>query len=66
MARLGRYERKIYKMKKKIKELSLKEQEKICKQNSYCGECPLLLGHFCFRDILNELANQEIEVEDDD
>lgn len=53
-------------MNKKIKELTLEEQEKICKQYNYCEDCPLLLGHFCFIEILNELANEEIEVEDDD
>ena len=54
-----------YQMKKKIKDLTLEEQEKICKQYSYCGECPLLLGHFCLRDILNVSLNDKIEVEDD-
>lgn len=52
-------------MKKKIKDLTLEEQEKICKKNNDCLECPLLLCNFCFMGILNELINKEIEVEDD-
>lgn len=78
MARLGLYERKIYKMKKKIKDLTLEEAKTLCdkhlKQDEngfyYCATCPYANAkeYHCKLSYtyLNEYGNEEIEVEDDE
>lgn len=53
-------------MKKKIKDLTLEEVKKICKNNS-CDECPLKVVP-CYKGyyvVVNSELNQEIEVEED-
>ena len=68
-------------MKKKIKDLTLEEAQKVCYKQDKCTYCPLLLTQcFCFKfkdlidykyliDLKNIISNPElleIEVEDDD
>lgn len=53
-------------MKKKIKDLTLEEIEKICK-NHNCHFCPLDVNElWCKSDDLEHYGEQEIEVEEDD
>lgn len=53
-------------MKKKYKDVTIKEVVKTCKSNSACGECPLYW--VCFRryqfpnDISKEDLNTEVEL----
>ena len=55
-----------YNMKKKIKDLTLEEIEKICK-NHNCHFCPLDVNElWCKSDDLEHYGEQEIEVEEDD
>ena len=57
----------VLKMKKKIKDLTLEEVKKICKNNS-CDECPLKDAP-CqkgYDALVNSEINQEIEVEDNE
>lgn len=77
MEQNGLYERKNWKMKKKIKDLTIEESEKVCFKQDNCTNCPLLLSPcFCFKDLIDykEIIDfkkinpelLEIEVEDDD
>lgn len=57
-------------MKKKIKDLTLEEVNKICYKNSICSGCPLMKADksalcFCYKDIVTDLTkfNLESEVE---
>ena len=54
-------------MKKKIKDLTLEEVTKICKNNS-CYDCPLKDApcYEGFYAVVNSGLDQEIEVEDDE
>lgn len=55
-------------MKKKIKDLTLKELRKICKNNN-CYNCPLYIPmgqDKCKDDLIEQYGNEEIEVEDDE
>ena len=53
-------------MKKKIKDLTLKEAEQICDNHYSCLCCTLFISEYkCFKDLLREeKLEQEIEVED--
>ena len=55
-------------MKKKIKDLTLKEAKKICLKYNDCINCHLYLNlYLCVKDLLEEeKLEQEIEVEDDE
>ena len=55
-------------MKKKIKDLTLEEAEKICENQYNCRCCSLFIDiDNCFKDLLREeKLEQEIEVEDDE
>ena len=71
MARLGLYERKIWKMKKKIKDLTLEELNEICTKYDGCKGCPFqeidceyLSEYFILKE--QKILEQEIEVEDDE
>lgn len=60
-------------MKKKIKDLTIEEIDKIC-NNTNCGRCPLLFCEDChYANVclnqahgLYDFLNQEIEVEEDE
>lgn len=55
--------------KKKIKELTLEEANKICTSNSFCSTCPLWINNNCvyqnYSISSKEEVNKEIEVEDE-
>ena len=66
MARLGHYERNIWNMKKKIKDLTLEEIKRICINHS-CIYCPLEVNElWCKNDDLERYGDEEIEVENSD
>lgn len=59
-------------IKKKIKDMTKEDAQKICdKYDVCCDECPLYIGFFsiyCLSDIISgseKYANYEVEVEDD-
>lgn len=53
-------------MKKKIKDLTLRECQKMCKKREHkCEGCPLFLACCCVQfNLLNDIAEKEIEVEE--
>ena len=55
-------------MKKKIKDLTKKEAEKICGKSTGCDECPLDIRswNFCMKNVIynKELLEKEVEVEE--
>ena len=55
-------------MKKKIKDLTWEEANKICDKQHSCSMCPLYCDiELCLKDLMaEEKLEQEIEVEDDD
>lgn len=51
-------------MKKKIKDLTLKELRKICLKHSICERCPLSYDRgFCVKNFIEMLHQMEKEIE---
>ena len=55
-------------VKKKIKDLTMKEAEKICDNSRGCDECPLDVCNcsYCMKNVIEnkELLEKEVEVEE--
>ena len=54
-------------MKKKIKDLTLEERQKVCEQHEKCKDCPLAMGYSYMSNYIVCLGNKlEREVEVDE
>lgn len=54
-------------MKKKIKDLTLKEVEDICENKKKCKNCPIKFNNTCYRswlEYLKDFREKEVEVDE--